>query len=93
MKEATMTTIELITTCWHCGTANECVTNSDIEADQQAPVNGDATFCFQCGVFAIFDDTLSDKVRKPSPAENDVIKRTPELQQVYQAWKLVKNAQ
>jgi hypothetical protein len=50
------------------------------------PENGNLSFCFTCGAFAIFDDAFEDRARKPTPAENFEIKHDKDLQQLLIVW-------
>lgn len=75
--------IEHKTRCWSCGAENELTTHP---WEEMVPKNGDISFCFQCGEFAIFDDTLVDGARKPSPSENDEIRSDLTNFILWKAW-------
>ena len=62
-------TVRMKTICWSCGFANN--RQATVRGDDSAPVNGNVSICFQCGRPAIYDSTLVDNVRKPTPAEMD----------------------
>jgi hypothetical protein len=74
------------TKCWNCGREN----NRQLEAidEDGPPKNGDVSFCFQCGNFAIFDYSFEDNVRKPTPAENFELKHDQFFQKLYTGWYL-----
>jgi hypothetical protein len=67
--------------------------SAGVEDAEQIPDNGDISFCFDCGTFAIFDDTFPDAIRKPTPSENFTIKHDKELARVLIAWQNVMRKQ
>jgi hypothetical protein len=54
--------------------------------DDAAPQDGDVSICFYCGKFAIFDSSLEDNIRKPTPAEMAEIKASEEAMAMALAW-------
>jgi len=72
------------TRCWNCGAEhNRTVSIVDRE---DGPNDGELSFCFQCGHFAIWDSSLTDGVRKPSPSENDRLKASKSVQKMKLLW-------
>ena len=54
--------------CWNCGHECDSIRSIDSNPDLK-PSNGDLSICLKCGSPAIFDDTMPDGVRKPTPQE------------------------
>jgi hypothetical protein len=75
----------MMTRCWNCGTEHDRVASAD-HNEIPTPNNGDITFCFMCGSFAIFDDAFPDAIRKPNPDENFEIRHNKTLQRVLVLW-------
>ena len=82
-----MKTREYHLRCWNCGFENNRIRNAT-DNDDLEPKNGNLSFCYQCGTFAIFDDTFEDGVRKPSPREQDEIDTDEQTLKMLLAWKL-----
>jgi len=73
------------TRCWYCGAENNR-TVSIVET--ASPNDGDLSFCFHCGHFAIWDSSLTDGIRKPDPSENDWLKANKEAKRMIMLWAL-----
>lgn len=73
------------TRCWNCGAEHDR-TVSILKDSNAKPNDGDLSFCFHCGKFAIFDASLTDGVRKPSPSENDALKASKSAQRMKMLW-------
>lgn len=56
------------------------------------PKNDDVSMCFRCGSLAIFDNTVPDKVRKPTPRERDELMAIPKVQQMLMVWRAATQA-
>jgi len=54
--------------CWNCGHECDAVQSLD-DRKTPRPSNGDLSICLKCSSPAIFDDTMLDGVRKPTPQE------------------------
>jgi hypothetical protein len=57
-----------------------------LPAESVHPVNGDLSFCMECGELAIFDDEFPDGVRKPTPTENSQFNADPVVIKIRLAW-------
>lgn len=79
------------TRCWNCGAEHDM--SAGVEDAGQTPDNGDISFCFDCGTFAIFDDTFPDAIRKPTPSERFKINHDEELIRVLITWQTVMRKQ
>lgn len=76
--------------CWSCGAEHDSYTMAfDDEDTTTVPRNGDLSFCFSCGAFAIYDDSFVDEVRKPTPSENHEIRTDKTLMSVRRKWALI----
>jgi len=74
----------VITRCWNCGsTSNRC---SEVIDNDATPHDGDVSICFQCGKLALFDHSLEDRVRKPTPKEMDELCSSEEVMAMLMAW-------
>jgi len=74
----------LATHCWNCG--YECNHHSAPGDDHAPPSDGDISVCINCGKLAIFDASMPDKVRRPSPSESIELHQDPEVHQMLIAW-------
>lgn len=75
-------------TCPFCGQRHDAVTSTNTDDTRFIPQDGDATICFTCGAFAIFDS--SGGLRKPTKAEQRVLDR--DHQTVRAAWEAIKDS-
>jgi hypothetical protein len=73
------------TQCWNCGYKCDSVFHVDSGGKPVQPENGDISVCFRCKSPAIFDRTMPDGVRKPSPREMDELEASAELRRVWAA--------
>jgi len=74
----------IITRCWSCGsTSNRC---AEALPGDSVPHDGDVSICFDCGKLALFDFSLEDKVRKPTPSEMDELHASEEVMAMLMAW-------
>jgi hypothetical protein len=56
------------TACPFCGEAHPLAAHTPGN-DDRAPENGDLSFCFDCGEWAVFDNRLKGGCRKPTHSE------------------------
>lgn len=77
----------ITTQCWKCGTIHDCT--SQVKKEGSLPKNGDVSLCFECGAFAIFDDSFEDRIRKPTPSENFNLERDQELLAIRALWAIM----
>jgi hypothetical protein len=54
------------------------------------PEDGDATLCFGCGRFCIFDCDAPGGLRKPTDKEQRMIDRDDRMNKIVAAWKTVR---
>ena len=59
--------------CWHCGYECDSVMFLQDANTVVQPRDGDLALCGECSAPGIFDSTMPDGVRKPSPREMDEI--------------------
>jgi hypothetical protein len=82
-------TIEWPTTCPFCGQRHDAVTTANAD-DERMPEDGDATICFTCGEFSIFDATGG--MRRPTLAELRVLDEDHRVQAARMAWQAIKDS-
>jgi hypothetical protein len=68
--------------CPWCRAVNTRASNA-VPGEAVAPTDGDASLCFYCGEWAIFD---GDRQRKPTAAEFIEIGEDPDCQKLRAAW-------
>jgi hypothetical protein len=75
----------LNTRCWNCGAEHDAIKN--VHNDELiVPSDGDLSFCMECGELSIFDVQFPDRIRKPSPKENDEIAADNDIARLKLAW-------
>ena len=74
---------EIITRCPHCGLTHDAPTGLFGSVDI---CNVDATLCFRCGHWSIYDESLTDKLRKPTQREAKEIDNDDRCVVVNNAW-------
>jgi hypothetical protein len=83
-------TTEFITRCWLCGFVNEAATEivpiADVGKPDLGPSDGHLSFCWQCGVWGIFDSRRRDGTREPTASEAADIRRKPECRLLQDGW-------
>lgn len=77
--------------CWRCGKENFLATSFDDES--AIPANGDVSICIECGGVALFDDTVPDGVRKPTPSEKYELQNNEDVLRMVMAWYRMKQQQ
>jgi len=77
------------TRCWNCGREHNACGSPD-EPDR-VPENGDVHFCIECGELAIFDSTMPDGIRKPSPSERDEMVKQENIIRMRLVWERARN--
>ena len=76
---------DMDTVCPFCNQHHEAATAARDRPEY--PEDGDATMCFGCGAFSIFDQNSDGGLRKPTTAEQRSIDKDEFVQQVITAWK------
>ena len=76
------------TTCPFCGQRHDAVSIA-VGHGRTVPEKGDATMCFTCGSFCIFDATGS--LRKPTKAEQRVLDADDRIKEARAAWLQIKD--
>lgn len=79
---APLQTFRWWTVCPHCGKRHE------LHDGAAPPVNGDVSFCIDCGEFGIFDSAESGHVRLPTEKEKREIDTDLYAQELRSTWKL-----
>lgn len=74
--------------CWSCGDEHDRMQG----LESKTPKDGDLTFCVNCGEFAIIDSSFVEGKRKPTPAENFMLKNNELVQELKFMWFLRKNS-
>jgi hypothetical protein len=83
-----MSYTEWPTTCPFCGQRHDAITMMS-GPGSEVPVDGDATICFTCGGFCMFDATGG--LRAPTVAEQLLLDADPRVKKARRAWEKVKN--
>lgn len=78
----------LRTTCPFCGEHHDRIT-SPLD-DDVFPKNGDATMCFACGRFSLFDLDSDPGLRKPTKREQRELDADDRIARIRKAWETVK---
>jgi hypothetical protein len=76
------------TVCPFCGRHHEAATEAMNRQDY--PENGDATLCFACGAFSIFDQDSEGGLRKPTKVEQRSLDGDDFVQGIITAWKVTR---
>jgi len=77
--------IDMDTVCPFCGQRHDAATSARNLPDY--PEDGDATMCFNCGTFCIFDQDSDGGLRKPTPVEQRSFDSDDFVQELITAWK------
>jgi hypothetical protein len=78
--------VEWPTTCPFCGQHHDAV--DTMEGSGRVPEENDATMCFTCGEFCIFDK--DGGLRKPTRREQRALDRDGRVQRARTAWAIIK---
>jgi hypothetical protein len=76
---------DMDTVCPFCGKTHEAATAARNRPEY--PEDGDATMCFDCGAFCIFDHDRDGGLRRPTKVEQRSLDRDDFVQRVITAWK------
>ena len=84
-------TVNMSTICPHCSAEHDAATqDTDVEmTSATAPQDGDASFCFSCGEFAIFEDAAPGGLRKLTKREARQIDGDRRLAQMQEHWRTI----
>jgi hypothetical protein len=85
-NEPRLITRTKLNACPHCGKTIDSASTPDRGSDYK-PEPGDASLCFGCGEWCMFQDDLT--LRKPSEEELIEIGLDPDCRRVRQAWVLL----
>jgi hypothetical protein len=76
---------DMDTVCPFCDQHHEAATAARDRPDY--PEDGDATLCFNCGAFCIFDSDSDGGLRKPTKVEQRSLDSDCNVQEIITAWK------
>jgi hypothetical protein len=79
--------VEFDTVCPFCDYHHDRVSGV---TGAEYPEDGDATLCFRCGLFCIFDHDASGGLRKPTEKEQRLIDRDDRMNEIVRAWKITR---
>ena len=83
-------TIDMSTICPHCGEEMEAATVA--RSEYATPRDGDASLCWACGEFGIFEDRAPGGIRLPTVREQRALGADEQVMALLAAWRDFKMA-